>query len=85
MEHVLLSELHRTILAQDRSAEAQIPRLGVIVNEKHSQSELDEHDARCELHAMTLHVAVVLPEKENTEKMKKNESNYKLTTKLLLL
>ncbi len=46
MGHVLLSALHRTTLAQDRAPEAQIPRLGVIVNEKHSQSELDEHGVR---------------------------------------
>jgi hypothetical protein len=29
---------------------------------------------------MTLQVAVVLPDKENTEKIKKNESSYKSTT-----
>jgi hypothetical protein len=49
-------------------AEAQIPTLGFDVKEKHSQSEFDEQGVRWELHAVKLHIAVVLAKKENTEK-----------------
>ena len=46
MGHVTLSALHRTTLVQGRTAEAQIPVFGFDVNEKHSQSALDEHGVR---------------------------------------
>jgi hypothetical protein len=58
----------------EKTVEPQIPVLAFDVNEKHSQSRLDEHGVRSELHAVKLHVAVVLPEKENTEKMEKIKS-----------
>ncbi len=68
MEHVTLSALHCKTLEQGKKAEAQIPTLGFDVNEKHSQSEFDEQGVRWELHAVELHIAVVLAKKENTEK-----------------
>ncbi len=80
MGHVLLSALHRTTLVQGKTAAAaaQIPEPGFVVKEKHSQSELDEHGVRWEFHAVKLHVAVVLPEKENAQK--NGEEWMKLTT-----
>ncbi len=71
MGHVLLSALHRTIPVQEKTVEPQIPVVAFVVNEKHSQSRLDEHGVRWELHALKLHVAVVLPERENIETMEK--------------
>jgi len=41
--HVLLSALHRTTPLQEKTAEPQIATLAFDVNEKHSQSRLDEH------------------------------------------
>jgi hypothetical protein len=70
MGHVLLSALHRTTPVQEKTVEPQIPVLAFVVNEKHSQSRLYEHGVRSELHAVKLHVAVVLPERENIEKIK---------------
>ncbi|CAF5122941.1 unnamed protein product, partial [Rotaria sp. Silwood1] len=60
IEHVTLSELHRTIEVQERSATAQMPELvvlTVLVNEKHSQSRFEEHGKDDDLQRGELHVA----------------------------
>ena len=46
MGHVLLSALHRTTPLQEKTPEPQIATFVFDVNEKHSQSGLDEHGVR---------------------------------------